>query len=220
MLDEYRDGMLLARKRDELANHIDSCADCKKALAELELLGAALRNMKIEPPRDNFAADVVAMASGGKKSSVSANRTGNIHRFGFGIAGALAAGLLALGVVLYVPPSSHQVSEAGFSVSLYQPRKISLAFNSPADIRGVTVSVVLPKDFEVVGHEGRRSLKWTTNLKKGRNILTLPVIAKGEGKGLMVTRLSRNKETKTVQVMLTTRKSGLSGNRILNEIVA
>lgn len=218
MFDEYLDGTLTAQQRDELVRHFDTCPACQRDLAELEILRLNLRDMPIEPARKNFAVEAIAAATG-SDAPVTQNRTGFMHWFGAGFAGALVAGLVLWGVITSHAPSIPQAPQAGFSISLYQPQKISLAFNSPADIRDVTVSIELPREFEVVGHEGRRLLSWKTNLKKGRNILTLPVVARGEGKGMMIARLSRNKQTKMLQVLLTTAKPGLSRYRVTGEKV-
>jgi hypothetical protein len=213
MLDEYLDGTLFAKTRDELLHHLDSCQACQRDLAELELLRDELRDMPVLPARENFASEAIAAAVGGNAADTN-RRPGFMHWFGAGFAGALVAGLMLWGLVAVYPPVQPQSPKASFNIALYQPKKISLAFNAPANINNVMVSIELPQQFEVVGHAGRRVLSWKTNLKKGRNILTLPVIAKGEGKGVMVARLSRNKETKTVQVLLTTGKPGLSRYRV------
>jgi len=213
MLDEYLDGLLPVAARDDLARHLDSCPTCQRELAELELLRDGLREMPVLPARQNFAGEAMAAAVGGTAPSPQ-KRPGFMHWFGAGFAGALVAGLMLWGLVTFYSPVQPQAPKASFNIALYQPKKISLAFNAPADISNVKVSIELPQQFEVVGHAGRRLLSWNTDLKKGRNILTLPVIAKGEGKGVMVARLSRNKETKTIQILLTTEKPGLSRYRV------
>ena len=217
-LDEYLDAMLPVRERDELARHLESCPACQRELAELELLCDELREMPVLPARRNFASEAITAAVGGNLPDKK-GRPGFMHWFGAGFAGAMVAGLALWGLAMFYPQVQQQSPKASFSVALYQPKKISLAFNAPADISNVTVSIELPQQFEVIGHAGRRSLSWKTDLKKGRNILTLPVIAMGEGKGVMTARLSRNKETKTLQVLLTTGKPGLSRYRVTSEKV-
>jgi len=218
MFDEYLDGTLFARQRDDLVGHLDSCPACQRDLAELETLRRNLREMPVVPARENFAIEAIAAAVG-NGVPVTRNRPGFMHWFGAGFAGALVAGLVLWGLVAIYPPAQPKSPTASFNIALYQPQKISLAFNAPADIRNVKVSIELPQQFEVVGHEGRRLLSWKTDLKKGRNILTLPVIATSEGRGVMIARLSRNKETKTLQVLLTTGKPGLSRYRVTSEKV-
>jgi len=218
MFDEYLDGMLPARQRDDLVRHLDSCPACQRDLAGLETLRQGLREMPVEPARENFAIEAIAAAVG-NNVPVTQDRPGFLHWFGAGFAGALVAGLVLWGLVTIYPAVQPQSPTASFNIALYQPQKISLAFNAPADISNVMVSIELPQQFEVVGHAGRRLLSWKTNLKKGRNILTLPVVAKSEGNGVMIARLSRDKETKTLQVLLTTEKPGLSHYRVTGEKV-
>lgn len=216
MLDEYLDGTLSVQARDELVHHLDSCQACQRDLAELEIMRGKLREMPVPPARENFASEAMAAAAGSKASGVR-TQPGFMHWFGAGFVGAMVAGLALWGLVTTFRPMPPTAPKASFNVALYQPQKISLAFNAPADIKNVMVSIELPQQFEVVGHTGRRLLSWKTDLKKGRNILTLPVVAKGEGKGVMIARLSRNKETKTIQVLLATRKPGMSQYRVTSE---
>jgi len=218
MLDEYLDGLLTAQVRDEFVRHLGSCQACQRELAELEVLRSKLREMTVLPARENFAGEAIAAAVGRNTSVVQA-RPGIMHRFGAGFVGAMVAGLVLWGLATTFLPLQSPAPKASFDIALYQPKTISLAFNAPSDISNVTVSIELPNQFEVVGHAGRRMLSWKTDLKKGRNILTLPVVAKGEGTGVMIARLSRNKQTKTIQVLLATRKPGLSKSKVTSEKV-
>ncbi|MGW8247257.1 MAG: zf-HC2 domain-containing protein [Acidiferrobacterales bacterium] len=218
MLDEYLDGTLGVPVREEMVRHADSCQRCRQELKELEFLREGLREMPVLPARENFTREAFAAAVG---KGVSRNKPapGFMHWFGAGFVGAMVAGLVLWSLATTFLPSQPHPAKASFNIALYQPKKISLAFNAPADISNVTVSIELPSQFEVVGHAGRQTLSWQTNLKKGRNILTLPVVAKSEGKGVMIARLSRNKETKTLHILLTSGKPGLSQYRVTGEKV-
>jgi len=216
LIDDYLDGALDANTRDIFDLHVDSCAHCQKQLSAVEELKIALRDMPIVPASDNFASRAIEIAAG-RGDSTPQPQPGFMHWFGAGFTGALVAGLVLLGVIAIFQPLQTQEPAATFSIALHQSRNISLAFNAPNDVSDVVVSIELPKQFEVAGHEGRRQLTWKTNLKKGRNLLTLPVIARSHGNGTMVARLSRNRQVKTLRILLATDKPELSQYRITSE---
>lgn len=217
MLDDYLDGTLEATVRDELVGHIGICTRCQQELGALEVIRGALRALPVMPARENFASEAIALAAE-KGQPDSKKAPGFMHWFGAGFAGALAAGLAIWGFTLTFQLWQPQAPKAKFSIALYQPRKISLAFNAPTDVKNVTVSIELPAQFELVGHAGRQKLSWKTSLKKGRNILTLPVVARSEGEGTMIARLSRYKQVKTIEILLATDKPDLSHYRVTSEI--
>jgi len=216
LIDDYLDGALDAGTRDILVHHVDSCAYCQGKLSAVVELKIALRDMPIAPASENFASRAIEIAAG-RGVSKPQRQPGFMHWFGAGFTGALVAGLVLLGVIVIFQPSQTQQPAATFSIALHQSRNISLAFNAPNDVSDVVVSIELPEQFEVAGHEGSRNLTWKTNLKKGRNILTLPVVARSQGDGTMVARLSRNRQVKTLRILLATDKPELSQYRITSE---
>lgn len=217
--DEYLDGMLNAADRKVLFGHVDFCSDCHEELTALQALRNAMRELPVEPARPNFAAEAMRVAIGGK--TAGDRKSGKYPEFllwfGTGFAGAMVASLVLWGVFFGFQPLQQPAPAASFSIAVYQQKDIALAFNAPADVKGVTVSIDLPEQFELAGHQGRRQLTWTTDLKKGRNVLKLPVIAKGNGDGTMVATLSRDKQVKTLRILLTAGKPGLSQYRNTSE---
>lgn len=217
--DEYLDGMLNAAERKGLVSHVDFCSDCHEELVALQTLRNAMREMPVEPARPNFAVEAMLAAAGRKSASDRKPRKYADFTlwFGTGFAGAMVAGLVLWGVFFGIDPLQKPAPAASFSIAVYQQKDIALAFNAPADVKGVTVSIDLPEQFELAGHQGRRQLTWTTDLKKGRNVLKLPVVARGAGDGTMVATLSRDKQVKTLHILLTAGKPGLSQYRNTSE---
>lgn len=213
LLDDYIDGTLDASHRQQLVRHTESCAGCQQQLAAYESLRGALREMPVEPARENFAAEAMRAALSSRKASRQ-QHPGFLHWFGAGFAGAMVAGLALWGVIFGFQPWQQPAPAASFSIAVHQQKNIALAFNAPADVKGVTVSINLPEEFELAGRKGRRQLTWTTDLKKGRNVLRLPVVATGKGKGMMVAELKRDKRVKTLRILLTAEKPDLSQYRI------
>ena len=89
LFDEYLDGMLDSRQREQLVRHTESCPDCQQELTGLESLRSALRAMPVQPARENFAAEALqaAVATGDRTER---KHPGFLHWFGAGFAGAMA----------------------------------------------------------------------------------------------------------------------------------
>ena len=57
---------------------------------------------------------------------------------------------------------------------------------------------------ELDGYPGRRELAWQTSLKKGQNILDLPIMAIGVGQGELLAQLNYDGTVKILRVVLKT----------------
>jgi len=57
--------------------------------------------------------------------------------------------------------------------------------------------VDLPDGVEIVGYEGRDSVRWTTTVKAGTNILELPIVVRSGKGGQILARLEHEGKQKT-----------------------
>ena len=62
---------------------------------------------------------------------------------------------------------------------------------------------------ELEGYPGRKQLSWQTSLKKGPNVLALPIRAIEHGEGELMARLNYGEKTKTFRVLLKTTADGV-----------
>ena len=101
-LDLFATGELAHSMRERIEDHLESCAECREALAKLQRFEDLLTAPPAPPVPDGFAARVVAQA---KEQRAIVNRTGRMPRrplgsvwkrleVSAGIAAALATGLL------------------------------------------------------------------------------------------------------------------------------
>ncbi|MFV1997144.1 MAG: anti-sigma factor [Acidiferrobacterales bacterium] len=216
-LDEYLDDTLNAEQSGAIELHVNSCGDCSAALEQLRAMRATLRHMPVEPARPGFAADALRVAreahlakSNGAVQDNSKPMQGFRHWFTAGFGGALAAGVALWAVFSLLFPVQPIADLPTFNIALNQTRNVSLAINVPDEIDGVTLSVDLPQNFALVGHPGKRTLAWKTRLKKGRNVLTLPVMALEPGEGQLVARVMRDNKSRVLRINLQTIAEGQS----------
>ena len=77
-----------------------------------------------------------------------------------------------------------------FVVSLDEPRRMDLAFETDRVLEGAQITILLTGSVEIDGYGLRRELSWTEDLEAGVNRLSLPVLANGFDGGQVVVRLS------------------------------
>jgi hypothetical protein len=106
------------------------------------------------------------------------------------------------------------------SIALNTQKKVKLAFASSEPLQGAKITIRLPENVALVGYPGRRQLSWETNLKKGDNLLNLPVIATQVASGELVADIEYAGRVKTLRVNLETMATGAaSGNSEFNPYV-
>lgn len=203
-LDEYREGLLSAADHEEMSKHLGGCPECRASMASLQVLVDSLGRLPVEPATPGFAEQALRRARDMHRSNPVRLPAVMKHKvsvwFATGFGGALAATLLLWSVAFLPKPMPSEVPAVQFSLN--QTRAIHLAFNSPEEFRGLTLTVEVPANFEIANRHGERSLSWHTNLRKGANMLTLPVVAVSAGKGDLVARLKGDQKEKTFRVPL------------------
>ena len=120
---------------------------------------------------------------------------------------ALPALGLALGLFLAMRPAPVQT----VSLTLERPETVRLVFNSAKPLQAATLSLALPENIELVGYDGRRELAWQTDLNEGRNLLQLPLIARGAVKDELVARVSHSGSSKTFRLRIGVNNAGPAG---------
>lgn len=189
--DEELDGTLSEPLQYGLHQHLKHCTACQQRCESGNRLHAALKDWQVPPPSAGFKDRVLHVA-------VERNRPWpkSATLVGLAMAASLVIGI-GLGLVLAPVGSGPQSAVQTVAMTVDQPQNVTLAFDSAQALTGVTLTVNLPANVELVGYPGQRSLSWRTDLKAGKNQLTLPLIAhKGAGGALAasLTHGQRHKE--------------------------
>jgi hypothetical protein len=133
--------------------HAADCADCHAALRALD----AVRTL-----RDELAP---APSEGALERAIGA---------------ALAATVAAAVVGIWLTTSGGSDAPAAVPavrLALNQPQDVTVTVESPEPLANAEVRVELRGAVALEGYEGQRELRWATNLDRGINQLTLPVVA-------------------------------------------
>jgi hypothetical protein len=154
--------------------HARDCDDCHSALRALD----ALRPLRHEPapvPSDHAMERAIDSAL----SSVPAQRYRRGFWSGLAAGAALAATLAAVAVGIWLRPDSGAAAGAvpEVRVALNEPRNVTVTLESPEPLANAEVRIELRGAVALDGYAGQRELRWMTDLDRGVNQLTLPVVA-------------------------------------------
>ncbi|VAW59669.1 hypothetical protein MNBD_GAMMA08-1381 [hydrothermal vent metagenome] len=201
-LDDYLDNHLIVGSKREMDLHINNCSACRQHLDDAMVVRDALKSLPIEETSADFESRMFA--------NVRKQQSQNGNRFISGFATAMAASvfLWVASTTIFVPQQSDNTPTA-ISIAMHEARPVRLLFDAPSDLQQVTLSIELPANVELDGYPGRSQLSWNTRLKKGQNVLTLPINAINVGKGELVAQLTYGDKQKTYRLILKTSDNGV-----------
>lgn len=194
--DDYLDGYLSEKEALAIREHIGHCLQCRHALDNDAEILRALRDIPASSPHPDFA----ARAFNAARTTHQKRQTKRLSVYwGTALAACLAAWIMVAQpdkMVLQTP------SAPVFSVTLklHEQKTINLVVNAPQDLMNADVTIQLPRQLVMVGFPEKSEIKWTTNLRKGRNLLSLPIMAKGSGNVELVTRINHQNKSKILKV--------------------
>jgi len=202
-LDDYLDGRVDAVRQRSIQGHLERCPNCRSRHQHAVALQAALRTLPAPTPHPGFVDQALSRATRAALSSAHPTWRAVI---GMAIAATLVLGV-ALGVFLAAQPSPVRT----VALTLERPETVRLIFNSAKPLQAATLSLALPENVELVGYGDRRELSWQTDLRKGGNLLRLPLVARGTAKDELVARLSHGGSSKTFRLKFEVDNAGKSG---------
>ncbi len=209
LLDDYLDHDLLVHEQRSVELHINNCTACQQSLQEAQMVREALVSLPFVEASADFENRVF--------SEVRKQNRGSQYdrRFLNGFVTALAASvfLWVATPMIFAPQKSLEAGNV-ISVAMNETRPVRLLFEAPDDLAEVTLSIELPANVELNGYPGRSQLSWNTSLKKGQNVLALPINAIEAGKGELIAHLTYGDKTKTYRLILKTTDNGVMSYQI------
>jgi hypothetical protein len=183
-----------AVERRMAAEHAVYCPACRGAVEAVEFLRAE----SLAPvPRMRVAAFVEAIAVATKGQAPHSTRNPAFWS-GLGLGAALAAGV-AIAIVTLMPriDPGRESATPQLTLTANEERNVSISVATAEALEDAEIHVVLNGPIELRGFEGQRELRWRTNLDRGANQLTLPVVAKGMGTGQLLVEVSHGEKRRT-----------------------
>ncbi len=206
LLDDYLDHQLPDDQQAALAQHLAGCSACQLELEAQQQLLAQLRALPVVPPQAGFAARALRRARAANHSARTVFATG----FGSAIAAVLLV-WFALG--LWQPADSPSTSLKLVSMQVAEARTISLAFNSPDELKNVTFQLELPEGVMLANRPGQRLVSWQDQLQRGRNVLQLTLVGQRQLSGDLIARIQHAEQQRIFRIPLQVQKRSPSSTR-------
>jgi len=196
MLDLYIDDELESSLRLRFDEHANQCTRCQAMVEREREMRRALRSIPTPMPEADFFEQSLARTA-------AMTKTHDRHRWlatGFG--GAIAAGIVGWMVfgqpVNNVQPAA-QETIAGLSFTIGTPKTVRFSINSVEELSNANLFVTLPPGVEMVGFGMQSEIEWKTTIKKGTNILELPIVLRSGTGGKVFARVEHENKSKTFE---------------------
>jgi hypothetical protein len=165
---EPADGLL----RQAARAHAENCDECAAACRALSALYAD-QFVPVPPlPKSSFAR---ALERVDRVPDVAPARRRSFW-LGTAVGGALAAGIAVVVAAFWPQPSLEPVGNPAVRLVPGEVREISMALDSPEALADAEIRVLLTGGVGVQGFANQRELRWMTDLDRGINQLTLPLV--------------------------------------------
>jgi hypothetical protein len=200
-------------ERRAATEHLAGCESCRNAAHALAVLRAD-RDLLIEPPSEGAFARAVEAAASARE--LFSRRRRAPFWLGVGSGLALAAGIAGAVLILrpLVEPRAQGIPAVTLAVN--EARDVSVALSSPEALAGAEIRVALSGEIGLRGFADQRELHWRTDLDRGVNRLTLPLVALGPhgGQVLVEVQYGEKRRAFVVDVHATERRPTASLERL------
>jgi len=167
---------------ERASRHAAGCAECAAAVYAVSTLRAAAARAV---PRPSPRAFERAMRAATRPAAAQRQR-----RVGFlsgaAVGAALAATLVYAVISLWpatLPQTPAGVATPTVQLALAEVRDVAIAVYSEQPLADAEIRVSLMGEIGIDGFADQRELRWQTQLDRGINELSLPILALGEGGG-------------------------------------
>ena len=174
--------------------HLAQCEPCRLAERALAVLDAERRASVPRLADDAFER---ALQYAVQRPVIEApSRRG--FWLGTTVGGALAASIAVALTVLWLQPSA-PVATLNPEVTLApnEVREVSVSLDSPEALTDAEIRIVLTGAVGLQGFADQRELRWVTNLERGVNQLTLPLVALGSSGGQVMVEVQHGDKRRT-----------------------
>ncbi len=139
-----------------------------------------------------------AMQQIATQQKLARHRAVNIG-LGFAFAASLFVAVLAPNLF---NTGSRDETLSSITMSMADQRTVNIVFDSPEDVAQATITVSLPDNLRIAGYESTPRLKWNTALRAGKNTLSIPLVARSSGEGVVRSQLEINGQSRTFTLLV------------------
>lgn len=199
----------------QLHAHIETCPACSRDWKAQRLLDASLQAWPVPPPPPGYSGRVLE-----RTFEIAARNRRRDLGYGLGL-----AAVLVLGVAIGLSLGGSAESGAGYTVRHGvlvlqggRPTTVGVSFDATSALGGVRFAIDLPAGMQLADRPDTRHVMWTGELRKGRNLLRLPVVARAGTDGLLVAELSTEAGSRTFRLHVVAERPASFGAGIVRRI--
>lgn len=176
----HADGSLSGILQQAIDNHLKRCKTCAEVLEQEKELVAQLKNSYVPAPREQFFSEALVRA---RQHHEGALLNQPMSRY-FGTAACI---LLATLLILVLQgrdaneqPNNSLLANSGIELTVMGDEQLDIHLQLLAnnDIEHATMVIEVPPSLQIVGYEEVQILEWPVVLRKGKNVLELPIKAR------------------------------------------
>lgn len=214
-LSEWLDEGLDPETAQDMRAHGAQCRSCGNAAISERRLRSALRALPAPRSRPGFAREAIRLArlTNGAHDRIARKRDA---LFAFGGAAAASIGVAAVlmwrgpvhvpqpdrPTLMAIQPVSMGHDFQTVAMTIGHVESVRLRIDSPRDFDQVRFSVELPDHVWLSEQPGIRAMTWAGSLRKGENVLELPLVAQSNSTGLMTARVAWGEFEQRLQAQL------------------
>lgn len=203
----------LDRDSDERHRAEQHAAECKDCAAAAYAIAALQSTATHSVPRASAHAFERALRAATRPASPPSRRG-----VGF-LSGAAVGGLLAAAMVYAVvslwpaamPPAPGGIGTPTVELALAEVEDVSIAVYSEQPLADAEIHISLTGEIGIDGFADQRELRWVTQLDRGVNELSLPILALGRSGGQIMVAVSGGGRSRSFLVDVKTR-TGADGS--------
>src|SRR5579859_801024 len=197
-LRAYLDTGVFSELPAEVRVHLGECAACRREWALAEQVAETLRGLPPPALPVGFADRVLDRTYRGE-----AARQRAIRGWSLALAAVFLLGI-GFGVALRwaVPARSdgYALQDGAVMLQAGSATTVRIALDAGRTIPDVNFVIDIPDGMELEGHPGERQVAWQGELKRGHNVLGLPLVAKAGASGILEAQLHHDGHDEVLKV--------------------
>lgn len=181
---------------------------------ESENLRRALRRLPVPEPRPGFVDRALRNATAAPADTPARAHHKPLRwfitRWETWLGAALGAAVAVAITVMVLRPIDNGATVPGIALALNEARDVDVLIDSERDLEGATIRVAVTGGVALNGFDDEHQLEWRTDLRRGSNLLSLPLVARSTGKAQLVAVIEHQGRTRRVTINLTVRGTEVS----------
>ncbi len=197
LLNDYVDQVLSEDDAKAVFKHSFACESCTESIEAIRLQKQLLRSMPVPAVSEGFKKRVIESAvrnPAQNSGQQPAAKQGFYYKFA--AAAMISALVLWLGMLNITPRD-----DTPYLVLVGdQVRNITVAIVSEQALDSVEMHVEISENLELKGMGNKKQINWTTGLREGVNVISLPVVGIAIGEGEITTRVHLDGKEKVMHI--------------------